>query len=125
MSDKEKALAALFLLFALAACSGHSKLGLGDVADLATTNIGLNIGATELNPLIPDSGGPEAIAAGIALKVGVREALIATGTPPEDANREANAASWGAACWNAAQIMSATVPISAAIGIVCYGEARK
>ena len=109
----------------LAGCSGQSHLGAGDVADLATTNIGLNIGATELNPLIPDSGGPEAIAAGIALKVGVREALIATGTPPEDANREANAASWGAACWNAAQIMSVNIPLSAGLGIICYGEARK
>jgi hypothetical protein len=106
----------------------RARIGAADLADGATTAIGLaQPGIVEANPLFAWAG-PAAPVVGIAGKYAVKTVLIENGMAPAAANRAVETGSAFAACANVATIAGAAAPPALALGIACgalYSEATK
>jgi hypothetical protein len=108
-------------ILALASCGPGThgpRIGAADVADIATTAVGLGQGAVEMNPLVAAAGPANPVAL-LALKFGVKAALIKSGVKPAVANHGIETASAFAACSNIMTIAGATMPTALLGGVIC------
>jgi len=103
----------------------RTRVGGGDIADAATTAIGLSRGFVEGNPLLSDAGSAAPIAA-IAGKLIMKKVLVATGSSPTEANIIVETGGWVASCANIATISAGVKPeVAISLGLVCGVVARK
>lgn len=93
------------------------RVGAADVADAGTTAIGLASGFVEANPLMA-AAGPAAPLAVLAAKPIGKQAAVALGSHPRDANRMMEAMSITAACANAATLAGVTSAVTGPAGLL-------
>lgn len=105
----------------LAACATDidegARIGAADVADAGTTAAGLAAGFAEANPLFA-AAGPAAPLVVLGAKPLAKQAAIASGSHPRDANRIVEAASLTAACANLATMAGVTGAATGGAGLL-------
>lgn len=96
-----------------------ARIAAADVADGATTALGLaQTGIVEANPLFAWAG-PAAPVIGIAGKYAIKSALIESGMPADRANHSVEVGSAFAACANVATIIGSAMPPALLAGVAC------
>lgn len=116
--------ATLIASLLLTGCTPATRVGPGELADAGTTAIGLASGlAVEGNPLVTWAG-DAAIFVGLALKVGIRQILVAAGEAPRVAYQASQTLGWGGACANVATLSGAVPQAAIIVGIACAAVYR-
>lgn len=121
-----KKLLALIATLSIAACGEiggpltpideKPRLGAGDIADVATTQIGLWSGFTEAHPVLAQCGSAAAVCALVG-KPALKYALVETGVAtPREANISIESIGWWASGHNLMVIAGASTPAAAAVG---------
>lgn len=105
-----------------------ARIAPADIADSATTAVGLTQpGIVEANPLFAWAG-PAAPVVMVAGKYAIKSALIEGGVPAPEANHTVEVGSAFATCANVATIAGAAAPPALVLGFACgaaYAEFAK
>ena len=91
------------------------RLGAGDIADVVTTQIGLNNGFVEAHPVLAQCGSAAAVCALIG-KPALKYVLVEAGMTPRDANVSIESIGWFAGGHNLMVIAGASTPAGVVVG---------
>lgn len=100
------------------------RVGGGDIADVATTAIGLSQGFVEANPLMSGAGNAVPVV-GLVGKILIKKLLVLTGSSPAQANIIVETGGWVGGCANFLTVATKAEPAFAiAVGLACGAIAR-
>ncbi len=95
------------------------RVGAGDIADAASTAIGLSQGFVEANPLFSGAGSAVPVV-GLVSKVLFKKLLVLTGSTPAQANIIVETGGWVGGCANFVTVAAKAKPaVAIAVGLTC------
>ena len=97
----------------------HVRVGAGDIADAASTAVGLSQGFVEANPLFSGAGSAAPVV-GLVSKVLFKKLLVLTGSTPAQANIIVETGGWVGGCANFVTVAAKAKPVVAiVVGLTC------